>query len=70
MTADELDAYFKSIELPAKISINRSTEIINVRRFIDGHLAVIRNYGDNPSYSLFMARLMEVKGIIEDTAAG
>ncbi len=42
---NELDQFFKSIpdkDLPAEIEVVQSQRVVNVRKFIDGHLAACR----------------------------
>lgn len=65
MNIDELEAYFKSKELPQTLKINRAITITNVPRYIESHLAIIRNYQDKQTFKGFYNRLIELKEILE-----
>lgn len=61
MTVPELEAYFKSITLPESIQLGQAVKISNVQNFVDGHLAILKNYGDSPSFRGFYDRLIILK---------
>ncbi|WPU91779.1 hypothetical protein SNE25_20900 [Mucilaginibacter sabulilitoris] len=58
MSIDELEAYFKTAELPDTLTIDRGTTITDVKQFIKGHMSVIKNYGiDSKVAAPFLKRL-------------
>lgn len=64
MTIEELEDYFNSAQLPAQIELHKSTRITNVRKFIDSHLAVLRQNGERGPFGAFFDRLLQVKTIV------
>lgn len=64
MSVDELDEYFKSIELPKEVKLHKAIKIIDVPLFVKSHIRILRNYGDNRTFSLFHKRLLILKDIL------
>jgi hypothetical protein len=64
--AKELEAYFKSIELPKSLRLNKSAMINNVDKFIKSHLQVVLHNSKKKVYKPYLDRLEELKTIIEN----
>lgn len=60
---DKIQAYFKR-ELPNEIQLDSVTKITNVRRFVDSHIAVLRNKETNPTYLPYYHRLLQLTKLL------
>lgn len=66
MTAEELEEYFKGIELPKTVKLSEAEVIIDVPKFIQSHLLHIREYNNNPTFSSYQSRLLKLKKILSN----
>lgn len=62
----ELEQFFKGAKLPKEIQLEAGTNITDVSKFIDSHLAVLRNNGNKPAYQSFHQRLLTLKAKLVD----
>ncbi len=63
----ELESFFNSIELPpTPIRLNPSTIILNLPKFISGHLSVLRTYNSNKVFLPYLQRLQNLQLIINE----
>jgi len=66
MTYDELNHYFKNVELPSvPIYLNKATKISDVRKFVHSHLTSIHHNPNSPTAKADYDRLIELKRILE-----
>lgn len=65
MDLTALDAFFKERKLPQSIELDKGTRIMNVRKFVDSHIAVLKQYGHSPMSAPFADRLLKVAEILE-----
>lgn len=64
MSVDELEAYFKNVEMPKEVKLTKGVTITDTRQFVDTQLTIIRhNAGDIGLKSL--ERLVTLKKIID-----
>ena len=61
---EKIKEYFNK-ELPSEIVLDKSTTIINVRKFVDRHIGYIEANNGNPMYKRYYIRLKKLKQIIE-----
>jgi hypothetical protein len=63
---DELENYFKSIELPNKpIHLNQCSLISDIPLFINGHISILRTNDGKQVFMPYLKRLKELKQILE-----
>jgi len=66
MTIEDLEDYFKNAALPESVKLHKSITIVDVPQFIDGHLAVLKQYGlKSQTFSSFYDHLIQLKNIID-----
>jgi hypothetical protein len=58
---EELEIYFKGIKLPESIVLDGGTTIVDVPKFIESHITVLQNSGENTVYEVFHDRLVKLK---------
>jgi len=59
---DELKTFFKTITLPGEpVKLNPVETILNMVKFIDGHLAVVEANNGKPTFLPYLERLQELK---------
>ena len=62
---EELEKFFDSTDLPSgPIKLNAWSTIIDVRGFIESHIATLKNYNGNPHFRPHLDRLIEFKTLI------
>jgi len=60
-----LETHFAGIALPAQsLKLNQCSTITNVQRFIESHLATVREYNGNETFRPSLDRLQELKEIL------
>ncbi len=58
----ELEAYFASIALPTQpVKLDQCSTVTNVQRFIEGHLATVKNYNGVQTFEPYLNRLQTLK---------
>jgi len=58
----ELETYFAGITLPEEpIEICQGNTIIDVSKFIDSHLAIVKTYNGKRTFLPYLTRLLELK---------
>lgn len=62
---EELTAFFKNAEIPATVSLEKGSTIIDVPLFIQSHLGVLLANPGKPIMDVFYLRLLRVKELIE-----
>jgi hypothetical protein len=63
---EELEAFFKRIELPTKpLKLNAFTKIGNVEQFINAHLAYVYAHRGKKAFLPYLERLKELKFVLE-----
>ena len=65
MTLTELEKYFKDKELPETAHLHESIHIIDVPKFVESHLTVIRAYPGGKTSEPFKLRLENLIAIFE-----
>jgi len=61
----ELERYFESVTLPTKpVHLDKSTTIVDVKKFLAGHLPVVKNYNGNPTFEPYLDRLKLLREIL------
>jgi len=61
----ELEAYFASIALPTQpVKLDQCSTVTNVQRFIEGHLATVKNYNGVQTFEPYLNRLQTLKQIL------
>ncbi|WP_183560711.1 DUF6965 family protein [Mucilaginibacter sp. SP1R1] len=69
MSIEELEAYFKTFELPPKVKLHKAIVIEDVPLFIEGHLSVLKQYGlNNPTFKSFYDQLIRLKDILSEAS--
>jgi len=64
-----LEAYFASAILPTQpVKLDQCSTITNVQRFVESHLATVREYNGNPTFEPHLDRLHKAKEIINQSA--
>ena len=67
MTVDELQGFFSKVRLEGPIQLGAGEQITDPDQFLNGHFAVIKNYGSDSKISEpFIARLNKLHGLIKD----
>jgi hypothetical protein len=56
----ELEEFFHDRELPETLDLNQYGKVLNIRKFIDSHIATLKNYSGNKRFMPFYNRLLEV----------
>lgn len=64
---EELEAYFATATLPETIDMN-FYKILNVSKFIDSHMALLKSNPGNARYLPFWNRLVAVHTVLTTTA--
>lgn len=64
---EELEAYFATATLPETLDMN-FYKILNVKKMIDSHLALLKSNPGNARYLPFWDRLVSVHTILTTTA--
>lgn len=64
---EELDRFFKSIELPQQINLDTGTRIINVPKFVEDNIAMLKIPGT--SELIVNTRLWRIRKLKEILAA-
>lgn len=65
MTITELEQYFKNKELPKTLQVDRGTKITDVAKMVESHFLVINSYRGSKVAEPFIARLIQLKDILE-----
>jgi hypothetical protein len=65
MLLEELEGYFKTVEVPESAKIDQDIMVTDVPRFMESHLTILRNYGSKPVYNSFYDRLLSLKAVLE-----
>lgn len=65
MTVQEWEEYFSGKTLPAEIKLDDATVIKNPRQCIDSHLAVLKNSGNNSTFSGFGFRFEAIRKYLD-----
>jgi hypothetical protein len=62
---EELESFFSSTLLPEPpINLNQCTTILDLPKFISGHLAILRTYNGNPTFLPYLQRLQKLQEIL------
>jgi hypothetical protein len=61
----ELEEYFNSVTLPETIELTPYIKVIDVPKFVESHLATVKNYSGNARMKPYLYRLMKLKNLIE-----
>jgi hypothetical protein len=62
---EELESFFKSVELPkGELKMSASATIINVAKFVDSHLSILKANLDNKLYQPHYNRLVALKKML------
>ncbi len=65
ISIEELQTFFSSISLPDTVHVEQDEKIINVPAFVENHLKVLKVNGNEPAYSVFFDRLIELRNILQ-----
>jgi hypothetical protein len=65
MDIQAIEQFFKDRPLPSNIQLDKGTSITNVRKFVDSHLAVLKQYEHSPMSAPFADRLVKVAEMLE-----
>lgn len=66
MNVNQLESFFKGVDLPEEIELTKAINICDSKRFIDSHLAVLRTKTKTSSqFKLHFERLNALKRLIE-----
>ena len=64
-TITELETYFANIQLPTEpVKLNQCSTITNIHKFIDGHLANVKQNNGKPFFLPYLHRLQQLKQIL------
>lgn len=64
---DELDEFFKKIELPdTPIQLDKSTKIVGFKKFIETHIATLRANSGKRTFLPYYERLIKLKELIKN----
>lgn len=66
MTLDELEQYFKERELPETFHLNSYTNIVNCRKFVDNHIAILKANPKKIIYLPYWERLVKFKNMLNE----
>lgn len=66
-TIAELETYFKSAKLPDTIQLTTYMSVLNVRKFVDSHLDLLKANPENERYKPFLDRLNLLRNKLENT---
>jgi len=59
-----LEDYFRKAKLPVSITLGDGVKIISVKKFVESHLATIRERKDTSLFEPFYERLCKLKGLL------
>jgi hypothetical protein len=57
----ELEQFFKGKDLPKEVEVVQSQKVVDVKKFIAGHLACARANVGKPTFASFYDRLVKLK---------
>ncbi|MDO9256954.1 MAG: DUF6371 domain-containing protein [Bacteroidales bacterium] len=67
---DELESFFSTTKLPdPPIRLNQCTVILNIPKFISGHLAILRTYNGNHKFLHYLHRLQLLVQILNSSVS-
>ena len=69
MTVTELEQFFSSRELPQEIQLEQAVKILDVPRFIQSHLTIVKSHGHVKALGAFHGRLIRLKELLEQADA-
>lgn len=61
---DELEAFFKSVELPKTIKLSEHENIVFTKLFVMAGLCLCRSNNGNPTYIPYATRLNRLKEVL------
>jgi len=65
MHLDDLEEYFKNVELPKEFQLYPYMKILNCRNFVDSHIFSLRNNSGNKKYLPYYERLLAFRNELE-----
>lgn len=66
MTLDQLEAWFKSYEIPETIQLDKCAKVLNTRKLIDTSISFLRSHSGNKGYLPYYYRLLKLKKQIDN----
>ena len=61
---DELEAFFKDFGFPAAIDLAPFERVLDPRKFVDGHITILRARRGEKAYIPYYTRLLKFKGVL------
>lgn len=62
----ELEEFFHDRELPETLDFGQHGKVLNVRKFIDSHIATLKNYSGNKRFMQFYNRILKAYELIKN----
>ena len=62
----QLEEYFKSIELPKEIRLNRWTYVTDVPKFVYSNISYLKAHSGNMRFMPYYNQLIELKKILDE----
>ena len=60
----ELEAFFKDFDFPAAVDLAPFERVLDPRKFVDGHLAILMARLGEKAYIPYYNRLLKFKGVL------
>jgi hypothetical protein len=65
MTLDKIEEYLKDATLPEYVQLTGAEKIVDVRKFVDNHIAILRANSGNKTYLPYYNRLLALTKILQ-----
>ena len=60
----ELEAFFKDFDFPAAVDLAPFERVLDPRKFVDGHIKILRARLGEKAYLPYCTRLLKFKGVL------
>lgn len=60
----ELEAFFKDFDFPAAVDLAPFERVLDPRKFVDGHIKILRARLGEKAYIPYYNRLLKFKGVL------
>jgi len=60
----ELEAFFKDFDFPASVDLAPFERVLDPRKFVDAHIAILRARRGEKAYIPYYTRLLKFKGVL------
>ena len=60
----ELEAFFKDFDFPAAVDLAPFERVLDPRKFVDGHIKILRARLGEKAYLTYYTRFLKFKGVL------